>query len=691
MYLVIAEKPSVGKAIADVMGAKTRRDGHYEGNGYIISWCVGHLVTLAEPDEYDKRYSKWRYEDLPIIPKNWKFTAVDRTKKQLKVLTELMKNPDVAAIINACDAGREGELIFRLVYNHCACKKPIKRLWISSMEESAISEGFRNLRPGTEYDSLYHAALCRKQADWLVGLNYTRLFTTLFNTKLNVGRVQTPTLAMIVEREQKIKGFVKEPFYIVEATGSGLTADREKVKDKAVAEVIHANCDGNIAVISSIKRQEKSIAAPRLFDLTTLQREANRLFGYTAAQTLNCVQKLYELKISTYPRTDSKFLTEDMAASIPSLAEDVADILPFSVEIGIINPAQVVNNDKVTDHHAIIPTAALLKEHLSSLKSDEKNIILMICARFIAAVSERHVYAETVITLECNGESFTAKGKSIKQIGWKAIEQAFLSSISKNTRDEDKPLPELREGQRFVINTAVREGFSQPPKHFTEDLLLSAMEAAGAEDMPDDAERKGIGTPATRSITIEGLVDSGLIERKDKLLLPTEKGFNLIKILPESVKSPRLTAEWEGHFKRIERGEMTAHDFMVAINSYINDTVQTHNSVSDGNKALFQPDKPSGEVIGKCPRCNNNITESAKGFFCDNKACKFAFWKDNKYFTLKKKTITKEIAKALLKDGSVFLSGLMSEKTGKPYSATILLKDSGEGYPGFEMVFENKK
>jgi len=693
LNLVIAEKPSVSKALADVLGAKTRRDGSYEGNGYVISWCVGHLLELAEPQAYDDKYAKWRYEDLPIAPNEWKYTATASTKKQLKILMDLMKRNDITTITNACDAGREGELIFRLVYEHAKCKKPIKRLWISSMEESAISDGFRNLKNGTDYDKLFHSAKCRQQADWLVGMNYSRLFSVLYNTQLRVGRVQTPTLAMIVEREDKISNFIKEPFYVVEATDGELKAEREKLHDKATADAIANECNGKIAVIKSVERKEKTESAPKLYDLTTLQREANRLFGYTAAQTLNAVQNLYEQKIVTYPRTDSRFITEDMADGIPSLVKGVAGGLPFDVNVGDITVSNVVNNKKVTDHHAIIPTPTMPKVDVSALPSAERNILLMICTRLISAVSDKHQFAETTITIDLCGEVFTTKGKTVIHNGWKSVEQAFFASIGKTKKDEDKPLPELTKGQEFIAQTSVRESFTKPPKHFTEDLLLSAMETAGAEDMPDDAERKGLGTPATRASIIENLVKSGLLTRKDKLLLPTDKGINLIKVLPDTVKSPKLTAEWEHDLKRMERGELAADSFMTAINQSVADTVKSHNSVPDELKTLFpSTSKKSavGEVISKCPRCGGCIAESSKGFFCDNKACKFAFFKESKYFTSKRIALTKEIATALLTEGRIYLKGLHSEKSGKTYNSTIILDDNGEGYPSFKMEFESK-
>jgi DNA topoisomerase-3 len=692
LKLVIAEKNSVAKSIADVLGAKSRRDGSYEGSGYIVSWCVGHLLGLAEPQAYDEKYAKWRYDDLPIAPKEWKYTAAASTKKQLKTLVDLMKRSDVVTVINACDSGREGELIFRLVYNHAKCTKPIKRLWISSMEESAISDGFQNLKDGTEYDGLYHSAKCRQQADWLVGMNYSRLFSVLYNTSLRVGRVQTPTLAMIVEREQKIDGFVKEPFYVVGVSDGSFTAEREKIKDKPTAEAVRADCDSKTAIVKSVERQEKSVSAPKLYDLTTLQREANRMFGYTAAQTLSAVQNLYEQKIVTYPRTDSRFITEDMAEGISSLVESVAAVLPFGVSVSTVNTFQVVNNAKVTDHHAIIPTPAMPKADTSALPTAERNILMMICTRLLSAVSEKHIYAETVVTVGCGGEVFTAKGKTVIQNGWKSMEQAFIQSVGKSKKDEDKPLPDLSEGQQFTVTASVREGFTQPPKHYTEDALLASMESAGAEDMPEDAERKGLGTPATRASIIENLVKSGLLTRKDKKLLPTDKGANLVKVLPDSVKSPMLTAEWENQLKGIERGELSAEEYITAIIQSVADTVKAHNAVPDNLKALFPSDRMvvAGEVVGKCPRCGADIAEAPKGFFCGTKACKFGLFKESKFFTAKKQKLTKNIAKTLLSEGRIFISGLHSEKTGKTYNATIILEDKGEGYPSFGMEFESK-
>jgi DNA topoisomerase-3 len=694
--LVLAEKPSVGKSLADVLGAKSKKDGYYEGNGYIISWCIGHLLGLADPKDYDEKYEKWRKEDLPILPQEWKYTASSKTRAQLKVLKDLLKRADVETVINACDSGREGELIFRLVYEHCKCKKPIQRLWISSMEESAIRDGFNNLRDGADYDNLYHAALCRQQADWTVGMNFSRLYGCLYNILgCSIGRVQTPTLVMICDRETRINSFVKEPFYTVEVDGLGFTAAGERIKNKTDADSIVAKINGKTAVIDSVYKHEKTNAPPKLYDLTTLQREANRLFGYSAKQTLEYAQNLYEKKILSYPRTDSRFLTEDMQNGLTSLAASVGSYIPALANLTDCNFAQVINNSKVTDHHAIIPTMEAAKINLDSA-SGEKNILMMVASRFLSAISPKQIYAETIVTVNCEGEFFTAKGKTVISEGWKAVEDVFISSFGnkKSNPKEETALPNLTQGQQFTAAASLREGFTSPPKFFTEDTLLQNMENAGAEDMPDDAERKGIGTPATRAEVIEKLLRQEYITRKDKQLRPSEKGMNLVKILPDndSVKSPILTAEWENELKRIERGEISAHDFMNAVADYVRNTVSSNQTVSEDKKHLIIPrtGTSSGEVIGECPRCGNNISENKVAFSCVNRNCKFALWKDSKFFTAKKKKLTKEIARALINEGRIFMSGLYSSKSGKTYNATIILNSDGTGFPSFTMEYEKK-
>jgi len=761
--LVVAEKPSVAKSIGEVLGAKSKRDGYYEGANYIITWCVGHLLELAPPDAYDGKYTKWRIADLPILPEVYKHNPTERTKNQLRIIKDLLKRPDIEAVINACDAGREGELIFRLVYDHCKCKKSLHRLWISSLETSAIRDGFKNLRKGSDYDNLHQAALCRQKADWAVGMNYSRLFGCLYNGRISIGRVQTPTLAMIVERETKINNFVKEPFYIVEIAGGELVfggclvAAREKLPDKAQAENIREKCDGKTATITSVKRQEKSEAPQKLYDLTTLQREANRLFGYTAADTLQAAQSLYEKKLLTYPRTDSRFISDDMAAGIPMLVADSVGILqaiplPIAMNeedlngqkgavVGAIKAAQVVNNAKVTDHHAIIPTSAAAKANISALPERERNILLLVCMRLASAVSARHRYAETVITVECENEKFTARGRTVLHGGWKAIEQVFAQHFRKpkssdraklnenaesneitasngktkpnekakpSEKNDEKPLPIVTEGQQFTAAASIREGSSQPPPHFTEDLLLKAMENAGVDDMPEATEdmitRPGIGTPATRAETIEKLLRTGYVERKEKKILPTEKGYELIKVLPDNdpIKSALLTAEWETNLKKVEAGELLADFFMGQVSTYVTSAIANNATVRVSSGALSRSgtgaDTGTGvrvgfaprESIGKCPRCENNVTENSKGFCCASEQCKFALWKDNRFFTAKKKQLTKDVAVALLNEGQISMKGLHSERTGKTYNATIFLADNPDGYPGFRMEFEKR-
>lgn len=695
MRLVIAEKPSVAQSIAAVIGAKERKDGCLQGGGYLVSWCVGHLIELAPADAYDEKYAKWRREDLPILPERWQYVVTKDKEKQLNILRGLMARMDVDGIICATDAGREGELIFRLVYTYCGCKKPVQRLWISSMEESAISEGFRALKDGTAYDNLYQSALCRAQADWLVGINATRLFSVLYGQTLNVGRVQSPTLAMLVRREAEIAAFRPTPFYNVLIALNGFAATGDRLRDKTAAEKILAACIDQTAAVKAVERKDKAEQPPKLYDLTTLQREANRLHGYTAQQTLDYVQSLYEKKLCTYPRTDSRYLTEDMAENLPVLINAVAKSLPFMKGTAVyMNPAQVINSAKVSDHHAIIPTLTMRNADRSALPAGECAVLYMIAARLICAVGNKHDYSETSVTLDCAGHVFTAKGKVIVAPGWKEAEQRFRATLKEQPEDdkEDAPksLPVVAEGQTFeVITASVKEGKTTPPKHFTEDTLLSAMETAGAEDMPEDAERKGLGTPATRAGIIEKLVKTGFAERKTaketKHLLPTEKGTALIAVLPEQLKSPALTAEWEEQLKQVERGALPSTRFMDGIAAMTSALVQT-----------YEPDKsaavPSGrESVGICPRCGGRVTEGKKGFSCENRACGFALWKDNRFFAAKKKELTGKIAAALLKDGRAELKGCYSEKTGKTYDAVVVLDDTGQ-YVNFKLDFgEGKK
>lgn len=679
MRLVIAEKPSVAQSIAAVLNAKKRHDGYLEGSGYLVSWCFGHLAELADAAAYDADYAKWTMKDLPIVPMNYRFTIREDKRKQFDILSGLLRREDVSEVVNACDAGREGELIFRTVYCLAGCSKPILRLWISSMEDDAIHAGFKQLKSGRDYDGLHQSALCRAKADWLVGINATRYFSLTYGRTLNIGRVMSPTLALLVQREADISAFVPEPFYTVQLD-CGFIAATDRMKDRKTADGIANACKGKTAIVKSVERKEKAEKAPALYDLTALQRDANRILGYTAQQTLDYLQALYEKKLCTYPRTDSRFLTEDMEDSISGLVSSAAAVCGM-VSPATIHAKQVCNNKKVTDHHAIVPTVSAGKTDLMSLPLGEREVLKLAAKGLLRAISEAHRYAETVITVECAGHSFTAKGKTVLVPGWKSYEQEQMEAAS--------TLPDVAEHQPIsVSDAAVKTGKTTPPKHFTEDTLLSAMESAGKEDMPDDAERKGIGTPATRSGIIEKLVSSGFVERKKSKkvvnLLPTSTGTALITVLPEQLQSPQLTAEWEHRLKEIERGEIVPDSFMDGINAMLGELMQTYKPIP-GAEVLF----PSGrEIVGKCPRCKADVTETPKGFFCENRACSFALWKNSKFFTAKKKTLTKTLAATLLKDGRAPLKGCYSEKTGKTYDTVILLEDDGQRV-SYKMVFGN--
>ena len=567
MKLVIAEKPSVAMSLAAVLGANEKKDGYMEGGGYLVSWCVGHLLELAQPEAYGEQYARWCYGDLPILPEEWKYEVPKDKKKQLDLLCRLMKDKRVNSVVCATDAGREGELIFRLVYEHAGCKKPIERLWISSMEDAAIRDGVEHLRPGSDYDKLYDAAVCRAGADWLIGINATRLFSVLYGVTLNVGRVMSPTLALLVQREADIQAFTSKPFYVPEITCGGFTASGEKLSGKDEAEKIRMDCDGQNATVLSMEKQVKTVQPPRLYDLTTLQRECNRIYGYTAQQTLDYVQSLYEKKLATYPRTDSQYLTEDMQATAASLVLWLREHMPFGK--GCTREPdidRVTDGSKVTDHHAIIPTVEIARTDLSELPSGERDVLTLIAARLLSATVQAHRFEAVTAVLDCQGNSFTAKGKTVLQAGWKEVERLYRMGLKESKPEDDEnmdaSLPMLQEGQIFeTVSASVREGKTSPPKHYTEDSLLAAMETAGAGDMPEDAERKGLGTPATRAATLEKLVSAGFVQRKKKQLIPTEKGTNLILVLPDNIKSPTLTAEWESMLKQVERGELAAESF----------------------------------------------------------------------------------------------------------------------------------
>ena len=675
--LVIAEKPSVAQSIAAVIGAKQKHNGYLTGGGYTVSWCLGHLAELSDASAYNADYAKWNRKDLPIIPENYRFTVAPDKRKQFDVLRELLRSPEISEVINACDAGREGELIFRTVYYLAGCTKPMKRLWISSMEDAAIREGFQNLRSGRDYDGLHQSALCRARADWLVGINATRFFSLLYGRTLNIGRVMSPTLALMVQREAEISAFVPEPFYTVQLD-CGFTAATERMKDRSAADAILSNC-GKTATVISIERKEKTEKAPALYDLTTLQRDANRILGYTAQQVLDYLQALYEKKLCTYPRTDSRYLTDDMAPSVPDYVAAAAAICGLTVP-EIILAQQICDSKKVSDHHAVIPTVS---DGNADLALGEREILKLAARGLLRAVSDAHRYAETIVTLDCGGYSFAAKGRTVLSPGWRAYDP--------EKRDKDNALPELTEGQTITVSAAaVKEGQTTPPKHYTEDTLLSSMETAGAKDMPDDAERKGIGTPATRAAVLEKLVSSGFVERKKSkkltTLIPSALGTALITVLPEALQSPLLTAEWEHRLKEIERGELSPEDFMENITAMLRELIQTYRPIP-GAAVLFPSEI---EIVGKCPRCGRNVVEKKQGFFCEDRDCGFALWKNSKFFSAKRKQLTKTVAAALLKDGRVQLSGCYSERSGKTYDAIVVMNDDGQQV-NFSLEFFNTR
>lgn len=696
MKLIIAEKPSVAQTIAAVMGATKRQDGYIEGGGYVVSWCVGHLVGLAEAAAYGEQYQKWSYESLPILPREWQYTIAADKQKQFKILKELMSRADVTELVNACDAGREGELIFRFVYLMAKCKKPFSRLWISSMEDDAIRKGFDNLKAGQDYDPLYHSALCRAKADWIIGINATRLFSVLYNHTLNVGRVQTPTLKMLADRDGQITNFKKEKYHIVRLDLGGSEAASSRISDAAEANAIKAACETSQAVCVSLTREQKTVAPPKLFDLTSLQREANRIYGYTAKQTLDLAQTLYEKRLLTYPRTDSQFLTDDMGDTAASVATLLISKLPFMQGVSVTpDVSRLLNSKKVSDHHAIIPTAQLEKTDLAALPESERNILILAGVRLLTAAAEPHSFEAVKVVFDCAGNEFTATGKTVLCAGWKELDRLFRATLKKkpDTDDEENDLvldvPPFAERQTFINPPAkVTAHDTTPPKQHTEDTLLSAMERAGSEETTDEAERKGLGTPATRAAVIEKLVKGGFVERKGKQLIPTKDGNNLVCVLPDTLTSPTLTAGWENSLTQIAKGATDPDSFMQGIEEMARVLVETYPFLSDDKKALFQSEKP---VVGKCPRCGGNVYEGKKNYYCSEKDCAFVMWKNDRFFEERKTAFTPKIAAALLADGMAKVKKLYSPKTGKTYDGTVLLADTGGKYVNYRIAIQRDK
>ena len=691
MELVITEKPSVAQSIAQVIGARERCDGYLKGGGYIVSWCVGHLVELATPDSYDEAYKQWSYNTLPIMPRDWKYVIKKDTRAQFKILKKLMMDGDITAIVCATDAGREGELIFRLVYEQAGCTKPIKRLWISSMEESAIRDGFSHLKPGAEYNNLYASALCRQQADWLVGLNGTRLFTVLYRSKvLKVGRVQTPTLAMLVDREAEIMRFKKTPFYTVHIIGASVDAASEKFTEKSKADAIAAECRDNTVTVKTVVSEDKSVAAPKLYDLTTLQRDANRIFGFTAKKTLEYTQSLYEKKLCTYPRTDSQYLSDDMEETARSVLAVVQSTFTYLQDERPVarDFKRVMNSKKVSDHHAIIPTVQIETYHNVQLSDGELKILALISTRLCMATAEKYQYRSIKAELECGGNTFTASGTTVVEPGWKKYDAALRSEYKVKMEKEDeelKSLPPLTEGFMYSPSECkVVEGFTQPPKHFTEDSLLSAMERAGVEDMGDDVERKGLGTPATRADIIEKLVKDGFVKREKKQMIPTDDGVKLITVLPDVVKSPKLTADWENALTLVAKGEYDPEQFMSGIRNMVTDLVKTYNKVGEENRNMFG----SNDALGKCPKCGGDVLKGKYGPYCSEK-CGMSF---GRVFG---KELSEEQIKSLLEGKKILVDGLKSKKGGT-YSAYLIpdgvqeysyTKKDGTEVNGFQYKF----
>ena len=695
--LIIAEKPSVAATIAAALGAKEKKDGYIAGSGYLVSWCVGHLVQLAEAAAYGEQYRKWGYDSLPILPQEWQYAVASDKGKQFKILKDLMHRADVSEVVNACDAGREGELIFRFVYDVAGCKKPMRRLWISSMEESAIKAGFASLKDGKEYDPLYSSALCRAKADWIIGINMTRLFSCLYGKTLNVGRVQTPTLKMLVDRDAAITTFKKEKYYHVRLSLCGVEAASAKIHAADEAGNLKAACEAAQAICTSVTREEKTVAPPKLFDLTSLQREANRIYGYTAKQTLDLAQTLYEKKLLTYPRTDSSYLTDDMGGTAAQIAALLAGKLPF-MQGADFTPeiSRLLDSKKVSDHHAIIPTMELAKADLAALPESERNILTLAEARLLMACAAPHIFEAVTAVFSCAGQEFTAKGKTVLAEGWKGFERRFMATLKKKADTEDDEenalsldVPPFAEGQTFDNpQVAVTEHFTTPPKPHNEASLLSAMERAGNEETDPDAERRGLGTPATRAAIIEKLVKGGFVERKGKQLIPTKSGIELVCVLPEVLTSPQLTADWENNLTQIAKGNADPDSFMTGIETMTRELVNTYPFLSDKEKERFKEEKP---VIGKCPRCGADIYEGRKNYYCSNRDCAFIMWKNDRFFEERKVTFSPKIAAALLKDGKAKVKKLYSPKTGKTYDGTILLVDTGGKYVNYRIAIQRDR
>lgn len=693
-FLVIAEKPSVAQSYAKNLSAYKREDGYLEGESCIVSWCLGHLAEYAQPEEYDPKYGKWQFDDLPILPETWKLKVSKDKKKQFEVIKTLMNRSDVEYLVNGCDAGREGELIFQRVYDLAGCRKPVKRLWISSMEDVAIQKGFQTMKSEEEYKNLCMAAVCRAQADWLIGMNGTRAYTTRYFKRLVVGRVQTPTLAMLAERQERIEHFQKEAFYKVALTDGKLTVVSENIANEEAADLLAALCNGSTAVVTQMKKEDKKAFPPRLYDLTSLQREANRYFGYTAKRTLDMLQELYEEKLVTYPRTDSQFVTEDMKDSVEELVEKMPVLLSF-VDYGQLGHGikRVINNAKVSDHHAILPTKEVVEKGIADLPADKKNLMMLICQQLVQATGEEYLYEQTDITVKCQEHDFKARGKIPVQMGFKEVEKAFKQLCVKaepvEEKEKETSIPAgYEEGMRlFPVKAEKTTHYTSPPKPFNEDTLLAAMETAGNKEFDSETEKKGLGTPATRASIIEKLVSSGYAQRKGKQILPSTEGKELVKVMPEYLKSAVMTAEWENQLLMMEKGQITDTQFMGEITSLVRKILEVCREIPEEERRRFQT---SREVIGKCPVCGCDVFEGKQNFYCSNRQCDFALWKENRFLGSMEKNLDKKMARELLDKACTHVKGLYSKKKDMKFDADLLLTLE-DGKPRFHLEFPKKK
>ena len=693
-FLVIAEKPSVAQSYAKNLSAYKREDGYLEGESCIVSWCLGHLAEYAQPEEYDPKYEKWQFDDLPILPEVWKLKVSKDKKKQFEVIKTLMSRSDVEYLVNGCDAGREGELIFQRVYDLAGCRKPVKRLWISSMEDAAIQKGFQTMKSEEEYKNLCMAAVCRAQADWLIGMNGTRAYTTRYFKRLVVGRVQTPTLAMLAERQERIEHFQKEAFYKVALTDGKLTVVSENIANEEAADLLAALCNGSTAVVTQMKKERKKSFPPKLYDLTSLQREANRYFGYTAKRTLDMLQELYEEKLITYPRTDSQFVTEDMKDSVEELVGKMPVLLPF-VDYGQLGHdiKRVINNAKVSDHHAILPTKEAVEKGIADLPADKKNLMMLICQQLVQATGEEYLYEQTDITVKCQEHDFKARGKISVQMGFKEVEKAFKQLCVKaepvEGKEKETSIPAgYEEGMRlFPVKAEKTTHYTSPPKPFNEDTLLAAMETAGNKEFDSETEKKGLGTPATRASIIEKLVSSGYAQRKGKQILPSTEGKELVKVMPEYLKSAVMTAEWENQLLMMEKGQITDTQFMGEITSLVRKILEVCREIPEEERGRFQMER---EVIGKCPVCGCDVFEGKQNFYCSNRQCDFALWKENRFLGSMEKNLDKKMARELLDKACTHVKGLYSKKKDMKFDADLLLTLE-DGKPRFHLEFPKKK